>query len=369
MCSLMAQLQSRGVEETIIAASSEGDRWPGSSKSTAYELLPQNKPARWIRFNRVMRSAAALYVIGADVIDGAYGIEPALAMLSAAHFGAQRGLRSTVVGCSCNETPDPRIVEYLRRMDSRVAVLARDCYSRDRFANAMGRPVRLVADIAFLLKPASAGESRAVALVQEWVSQRQRANRGLIIGCNLNPQPLIFGGRDPADLLSAYVETFRQLRESLGSSFSLLILPHDYRPQHQELEICQAFHKLLPEDLKANTLLLGDPLNAAEVKAIAGCCDVVLTGRMHMAIAALGSGKPAICLSYLSKFEGLLAYFGLEELALTWQEAIAPGRMAAWANQIILRQNEYKARVETKLPEVMKLALGNLEFNSSKKNT
>jgi polysaccharide pyruvyl transferase WcaK-like protein len=220
-----------------------------------------------------------------------------------------------------------------------------------------------VADIAFLLKPALASESRAVAWVKDWTAQQRQSNQCFIIACNLNPQPLIRAGGRQADLVQAYVEAFKQLWRSLGPTFSVLIVPHDYRPQHHELEACQAFHQMLPADLRARTLLLSDPLGAAEVKAVTALCDVVMTGRMHMAIAALGSGKPAACISYLSKFEGMLAFFGLEELALKWQEAVIPGKLAAWAAHIISRRHELTNRVELNLPKVQELSRANLDFS------
>ena len=39
--------------------------------------------------------------------------------------------------------------------------------------------------------------------------------------------------------------------------------------------------------------------------------DLVLTGRMHLAIAALGMGTPPLCVAYMDKFEGLFHLFDI----------------------------------------------------------
>ena len=57
--------------------------------------------------------------------------------------------------------------------------------------------------------------------------------------------------------------------------------------------------------------MLRPPLNAWELKHLAGMVDLVLTGRMHLAIAALGMGTPPLCVAYMDKFEGLFHLFNI----------------------------------------------------------
>ena len=53
--------------------------------------------------------------------------------------------------------------------------------------------------------------------------------------------------------------------------------------------------------------------SAAGIKAVVQELDVVMTGRMHIAIATLGSQKPLGCLVYQGKFEGLFRHFKLSD--------------------------------------------------------
>ncbi|MDB6019050.1 MAG: hypothetical protein JWR19_3539 [Pedosphaera sp.] len=358
MSALTEQLRLRGVEQITVATWREEDRWEMAGGPVAHEVLPLGNLAGSPKFNQALRSAASLYLIGADVIDGIYGAEHSLHMLAVAQYGAQCGLRSTIVGCSFSDSPQPPVVEYLKQLDSRVAVLARDCYSQRRLERAMQRKIPLVADIAFLLKPDQ--ESGAALQVLEWIARQRQAVRGPVIGCNLNAQPLSKGGGEPAALLAAYVETLRHWWKTFSGELSIVIVPHDHRREHRELEICETFRQMLPAEIQTRVLLVRDPLSAAGVKAIMGHCDMVLTGRMHLAVAALGSGKPAVCLGYNSKFEGLLAAFGLEELVLDWRQAIMPGQLAVWSGNIVARRAELSAQVAAKLPGVMELSRANL---------
>ncbi len=147
---LADELRAHGVEEIVIATWRQDDDWRMVGGQVSKELIPQGDPAARLPFIQRLKMAAALYVIGADVIDGAYGAGHSLAMLDAAQLGVQCGLRTTIVGSSFCERPHPRVVKQLRRLDPRVTMLARDSHSQKRIEQAMERSVPLVADIAFL---------------------------------------------------------------------------------------------------------------------------------------------------------------------------------------------------------------------------
>ncbi len=175
---------------------------------------------------------------------------------------------------------------------------------------------------------------------------------------------MISEGCEPGLLLAAHAEAFERWSNDF-KGFSAVILPHDYRPQHRELEICEAFFHKLPTLLKERTLLVRECLSAAEAKAVATQCDLMLNlGRMHLAIAVLGSIKSVACLGYQNKFEGLLAHFGLEELVLPWRNAIAPGRLAGWGGEILRRHTLLASQVAAKLPAVLALSRANLNMKA-----
>ena len=227
----------------------------------------------------------------------------------------------------------------------------------------MQRKLRLVADIAFLLKPSA--HTPPVTKVSDWIAGQRQTGGALVIGCNINPQPLLSEGGEPETLLAAYVEAVKLWFHQFNAGFSAVILPHDYRPKHREVEISERFHQMLPAEIKERVLLIRERLGAADAKAIAAQCDLFLTGRMHLAVAALGNSKPVICLGYQCKFEGMLAHFGLEELVLPWREALVPERLAGWGSEILSRRMALTEQVARKLPEVIKLSRANLDAYGS----
>lgn len=359
VCALTGELRARGVREIVVATWRPEDDWRAVVGDVLHELLPHGDPAGKQRFAQRLQTAPAMYLIGADVLDGAYSAEHSIAILDAAQLGVQGGLRTTIVGCSFCERPNSQVVQYLKTLDSRVTMLARDCYSQKRMEHVLGRSPPLVADIAFLLKPAV--ESKSAAQVMDWITRQRQTAGSLVLGCNLNPQPLIKAGCEPEPLLAAHLEAFRQWSNRFGAGFSAVILPHDYRPKHRELEICEKFYQMLPATLKERVLLVRERISAVEAKAIAGQCDITLTGRMHLGVATLGGARPVACLGYQDKFEGMLAHFGLEELVMPWHQALAPGRLAAWGCEILSRRTELTNQVAAKLPEVIRLAQANLD--------
>jgi polysaccharide pyruvyl transferase WcaK-like protein len=88
----------------------------------------------------------------------------------------------------------------------------------------------------------------------------------------------------------------------------------------------QLLQEMLTPDFADRIHSMPVTLDSWEIKALSGQVDLVLTGRMHLAIAALGMGTPAFCTVYQGKFEGLMQMFELEGMTIT------PSRMdsAEW---------------------------------------
>jgi polysaccharide pyruvyl transferase WcaK-like protein len=97
-----------------------------------------------------------------------------------------------------------------------------------------------------------------------------------------------------------------------GKGFSFVFLPHDYRNEwSDEVALATLFEQALP-DTRARCLLPKERLHASEIKYVVGHCLLVVTGRMHLAIASMGGGVPVIAYAYQSKFEGILRLFGID---------------------------------------------------------
>lgn len=287
-------------------------------------------PARMAALMRTRRYAAVV-VLGADILDGYYNPTAALLRLICADLAARAGLPATILGASFNARPAPGLKPAFEALDPAVHLNMRDAVSRGRITGFAQVDARLVADCAFALTPGTA-DPDAVA----WIDA-QRAQGRRVLG--LNVHPMLIRGATPAQVdriirttiqavtaASAAAETGAgtgadtkpgagaatdaKTRTGTGSPTSWLMIPHDYRGERGDARCLRPIHAALSAAHLPSFYLNGEH-RAADLKALAGCTDGVVTGRMHLAIAALGMGVPTLCLTYQDKFEGLYRHFDL----------------------------------------------------------
>jgi polysaccharide pyruvyl transferase WcaK-like protein len=106
------------------------------------------------------------------------------------------------------------------------------------------------------------------------------------------------------------------------------------------------------------------PESPGAIKAALARLDLIVTGRMHAAILAMGGGTPAFSFAYQDKFEGLLTLFGLQsaDLLSTPEDLIAnPAAVAAKALAHLDNAPALRAQIEAHLPAVAALAEQNFE--------
>jgi polysaccharide pyruvyl transferase WcaK-like protein len=96
------------------------------------------------------------------------------------------------------------------------------------------------------------------------------------------------------------------------------------------------------------------------MKAISGVCDLVLSGRMHLAIASLGQGVPVICLTYQDKFEGLMEYFDLTGNTFSPQAVLDSDDLSERMFDYLDNCSELKKKVRDALPKVIEMSRANV---------
>lgn len=58
--------------------------------------------------------------------------------------------------------------------------------------------------------------------------------------------------------------------------------------------------------------MIPPPPDPGYVKGVVGHCDLVISGRMHCGIAALGAGTPVVLVDYQDKVKGLEQFFDMK---------------------------------------------------------
>lgn len=253
--------------------------------------------------------ADTMAVLGADCMDGYYNPITTLTMLAVADLAARHGVRVSLLGFSFNDKPDQRLRHVFGRVSDRVSINVRDEISFKRFNNFCSAKAKLVSDSAFKLQPDL--DSPAVAELQRWVFDQHAKNKKVI---GFNVHPMLLGDPKPGELenmieqVACAVDQFMAQRDA-----SLVFISHDYRGDIGDDACLRPLYEKLKSNYSHRIYYKEIRCSAAELKGMAGVVDGVVTGRMHLAIAALGMGVPVAALTYQDKFQGLMRHFDLPQ--------------------------------------------------------
>jgi hypothetical protein len=289
----------------LLAAIAHGEGWSGAGELHSPSEIPAraSESFQWFREDR---SFSHVYLIGADVLDGAYSVRRSLQRLRFCALSSAAGARVTITGCSFRPDPQPAIVRALRALPREVRICARDPGSKRRLEDILGREVEAVADLAFLVAPDPAGVVARECL--ERLAEIRVSGRRIVALCpNRSAVGLGSGTGSREERAMRCVDAFEQvaravLRMAPDAAFALMA--HDSRGPFDDDALCDMLHARLGDSV---ALRVASSTRPSEIKAILSGCDALLTGRMHCGIAAIGAGTPAVFLDYQGKVEGLAA--------------------------------------------------------------
>lgn len=311
--------------------------------------------AGW-RLGREVAKTKAIYVIGADVMDGFYSAAVSCQRLVALRVFHQHHAQASVLGFSFNPQPHPQVVREFQRLPEGVRICLRDAVSLERFERLVGRPASLVADLAFLVEPMQ--HSEVARYVSPWVEQERRQGRQLL-GINVNPHVV---AHLAADAESSIARSVAQACETLvQTGTSLVLIPHDFRPGCADLRVMKLVWQQLSEQAKVHTLLLEQSFTAQEIKSVCVDFDLVFSARMHLAIGALSVGTPVCGMQYQGKFAGLFQHFHFDHgVFVSPEDALDPQRLAAFLQNHLQQCRQLQQQVKQHLDAVRALAHQNV---------
>lgn len=304
----------------------------------------------------VIRHYDAVVIIGADMLDGYYSLLGAARYWVVANIAARMGKTVVITGFSFNASPPRLLRTFMSPLEDSIHICLRDPVSRERFNRYVGIPERaqLVADMAFSLEP-----REPVTALSAW-SQRKREEARMAIGFNIHP--MLFRRATTEEIDKLVRASVRAISAAVELRFgAVALIPHDYRPYPKgDVEVLERIYRALPAPVQRHCFLLEGHLHAAELKALAGHLDLVVTGRMHLAIASLGMGTPVAGITYQDKFQGLFQHFGLPaEFLAPASVLIEEARFEAWLLRAIDAQAALKDKVGRHLVSVKELSRRN----------
>jgi polysaccharide pyruvyl transferase WcaK-like protein len=312
----------------------------------------------YCRFVHMVMQYSHVYCIGADIMDGFYSVSVPRLLTQLSGIAAASGAKSTIVGFSFNENPARQMIGLFRQISSDTRLCCRDPISHERFEKKIKCSSELVADAAFLLKPRI--DSDALQLTLRWLEQK-KCEGNAIIGINVNPISLSSLSIDSESLVAAYINTLEEIKNKIGNC-SFLLIPHDLRGNPSDLTLLRNIFDNLSTAMKDDCWCLPSSCSAANIKGVCSKLDIVVTGRMHLAIAALGQGKPPIGITYQGKFEGLYRHFDLQGLALSPVEAFQQDRLVDLVVKTWVNREPLQEKISAQLDAIYAMARKNFRL-------
>jgi polysaccharide pyruvyl transferase WcaK-like protein len=335
-----------------IAAHARGDapKWgvDHAAEITVSSWFAKPRLTGWIGVLRAAVTYERLIFIGTDVFDGSYSDPHCwVRLLRAADYC---GMETRVVSFSCSESPQAGAVETLRSLPPTTRLFSRDPISEGRSQALLGRPVEASADLAFLLPCGTTPLDRVAE-----TPASTHAQSGPRIGLNINPALIM---RSCNVSLSKCVSDAAALIAMLVTELNatVVLIPHDSRGRPNEPTVAQRVRTDLPPSIAARCSL-STAASASDVKLLVRSLDVVVTGRMHLAVAALGEATPVLCASYMEKVEGLYERCGVPELVFASNLFATPHRLVALVGEALRRQSDIVSVLRSRLPCIERLAL------------
>jgi polysaccharide pyruvyl transferase WcaK-like protein len=344
---------------TVIAYAqpTEWDHLQGIGKVVLIRnLFRSNSTWDKVRFLSQLVRTQYFVVAGADVLDGCYSRFRSLRRIELLFLATCAGVSTHVFGASCNEVPSPDCMDALRSIGTPFEIRARDRHSQCRLMTHLKRFVAFCPDTAFLLQPV--GGSPKVERVTNWVKLRRQLG-GKVIGVNVCSSHITERSHEYGEQLkSAYVEAIENLISV--NAASIVFIPHDLRGNPSDATLCGEVRQRLQSNMLDVTICLEDEFRATEIKFLVAELDVVLTGRMHLAIACLGSGVPVGCISRQGKFAGLLELVEQEDAIISPDDAVSPGRLSKFLKNLLETFPARKIQLEGAIQRIRTITEENL---------
>lgn len=214
-------------------------------------------------------------------------------------------------------------------------------------------PMYLVADLAFLMEPAPAGEI-------DRIFSRYKIEGGYFVGLSVSHKMAT-----EYMLYDEYVELMAKITDHITEKLyvTAIFIPHVTGPKNDDDRIVATdIYRILHN--KDGVKLIVDDYTPQEMKGIIGRCDLFIGSRMHACIGALSMCVPTVNISYHHKSNDIMAMFGLEKNILTIQD-VNLDSLISTINDTWYQREDIKMKISSKIDSVKKQAILNAEYLKS----
>lgn len=292
---------------------------------------------------RVLCNARSFSVVGADIMDGSYSGRSAVLTWGLAIAAQRAGIPTQVLGFSWSDHATDEARAYAATAQRRgVLLISRDPNSTARLLRdgieAVGG-----ADIAFSLDQLDTDTTYFEEITVQKRKGRPIAlvNMSALIGSQIDQRP-------------EYLTIVEKL-DSLG--FAIVMVPHVSNPSSNDIGEIESARSVLSG---VRCTYITELLTPGQMQALASQAEIVVSGRMHLAVLGLGQGVPSIVLATHGKVAGLVGLFECSSLVVDPE----PGFGSRVSDRIdeLVASDETQLRIAKNLDSVRLLSASNFDL-------
>lgn len=285
------------------AAGKEYDFYGYRIREVSFSSGTYLSPSSYREFRSIASGFSDVYLIGADCLDGAYWRRQSIQMLRFMTLAGIVGCRVRILGFSYNGNNDAVIQKELNRTSSYATLCVRDYISKKRLSEFVSKNMEIVTDLAFPVDvtsfPVPVSNISIHHTLENWKNEG-----ATIVAVNICG----WHWQDPEVYLNHFSHYLTRLANT-NPAVRYLLLPHDNREGKVSdgHTLALLYDKLL--NYRERVIFCESLESGVQAKQLVCHADVLVTGRMHLAIAALSQGVPVVSLMYQGKFEGLYDHY------------------------------------------------------------
>lgn len=299
----------------------------------------------------VINNYNTIIVIGADILDGAYGIDNSLNYLRIIKEANNIGKNVIVNGCSFNSIKTDIIIKAIQNLPKGVIFNARDINSYNRLKSYGCKNLKLTADTAFLFNYGDYNISSFAKDLYNKLCEIKKKGKKLI-GIHLCLEPDF-----------DYQTFVDKLTDTIPKDCYYILFPHDLRVYDSKIPDKECI-ELIEKSLKSKGIDCCNAFsfkNEADVKFVMRIFDLVITGRMHPAIAALSLDIPVISFVYQDKFEGLYSFYKFKQNYLFDKKSFDSVKLKNIIDYSLKNIKKVKTHINKKNKHIKRLAEKNIQ--------
>ena len=256
---------------------------------------------QFLKIRAIFSKFSHLIIAGTDMMDGFYDDWIPNKLIDLGEIGESQKLHSLALGFS---VADAKKLTLKRLIQSRINKVVRDPISLNRIKQEYpeSKSVSMGADCSTWCPAIS---SPATKEIINGLSEN-------FITFNMSP-PCLLEVQSTQEVIDQVCITIAKFCQT--NSLDILIIPHHFQTRMNDLVVCQIAHKKFRQ-LGVNSVCISHQLKPEETKFLVEKSQLLVTGRMHLALAACCTGTASVCFPYMKKFEGLFELYQLNQANL-----------------------------------------------------